>query len=498
MSDRLDVGWASPGPVSAAFMGSGGRIQVLNGPIGSGKTTTVLMKALRLAAQQAPSTRRRARNSQGATVPVRLFKLCVVRDTYRQLWATTIQSWFKRVPREVGDFVGAVGAPATHKVQFQLTDGTIVDFQVDFVAIGEHAAEDVLRGYEPTAFYLNEADLLAKEVLTYARGRAGRFPDMADGGPSWYGVLVDCNAPTFGTWLYEDWFTRGREELAADGVDLFVQPSGLSPAAENLMNLPPGYYADQIKGADVWYVARMIENKPGYSREGKPVYPEFMDHLHVAAGNLELVHGLPLILGLDAGLNPAAAFCQRLADGSWRVVDELVGETGTGPTRFGEALAQRLHERYGKASAIVGWADPSASDGADKRGGEQSWVEIVAAKAAITIRPAPTNRLIPRLEAVRRPLSRLIDGKPGLLLSPRCATLRQGFAAGYRFRKRVGSNETDDVPEKNSYSHVHDALQYALSGGGEDLAIRERADSRRSAVARSTVAESWDPFDPGR
>jgi hypothetical protein len=169
---------------------------ILNGPIGSGKTTTCFMKAIRLAAAQMPSTRDRRRK----------FKLCVVRDTYRQLWKTTLPSWFKRVPRAIGEFTGAENAPATHKIEFRLEDGTSVDLQVDFVAIGENSVEDVLRGYEPTAFYLNEADLLAREVYTYARGRVGRYPDMSEGGPTWYGILMDCNAPELTSWLYLDMF----------------------------------------------------------------------------------------------------------------------------------------------------------------------------------------------------------------------------------------------------------------------------------------------------
>ncbi len=493
-ANTLRLEWAPPGRVSAAFMASSARLQVLNGPIGSGKTTTNLMKAIRLGTRQKPSMRQKIELRRGVWAPVRQFKLCVVRDTYRQLWRSTLPSWFKRVPREVGEFVGAENAPARHRVTFELPDGSVVDFLAEFVAIGDNSAEEVLRGYEPTAFYLNELDLLSRDVLTFARGRAGRYPDMEDGGPTWHGVLADCNAPELSSWLFKDIFTPAPADLAAARIELFRQPSGLAPDAENLANLPPGYYEEQVSGAAEWYVERMVKNRPGYSRAGKPVYPEFQDRLHVAGADLPVLVGVALTIGLDAGLNPAAVLGQHSPNGQWRVLDELVGETGMGPMRFGDMLAQRLRERFPGVRTIHAWADPSAAYGADTRGGEQSWIEIVRAKTGIPIRPAPTNRLIPRLEAVRKPLSRLIDGQPGFLMSPRCVILREGFNSGYRFRKmNVQEERYDDEPEKNRFSHPHDSLQYLCSGGGEDAEIRERTDRGRQAL-RTPHEHEWDPF----
>lgn len=435
-------------------------------------------------------------NAQGKRVPVRKFRLCVVRDTYRQLWKTTLPSWWKRVPKDVGDFVGSENAPARHSVAFALPDGTMVDFQADFVAIGDNSAEDILRGYEPTAFYLNEMDLLAKEVFTYAQGRAGRFPDMSEGGPTWHGVLADCNAPELNNWVYQDWFKLSAEALAEKGMALFRQPDGLSPQAENLANLPPGYYASQVTSQPDWYVARMIRNKPGYSRAGKPCYPEFVDALHVSEHELQPVPGIMLEIGLDAGLNPAAIFGQRMPNGQRRILGELVGDQGTGPVRFGEDLARRLKLDFAGLKKIRGYADPSAAYGADAKGGEQTWIEIVSMKAGIRIDAAPTNRLIPRLEAVRAPLTRLIDGQPGLLLDPRCEKLREGFNAGYRFRKvNVGEERYADEPEKNEYSHPHDGLQYLCSAGGEDGEIRERRTQNQMLTQLTAHQHDWDPLN---
>lgn len=82
---------------------------------------------------------------------------------------------------------------------------------------------------------------------------------------------------------------------------------------------------------------------------------------------------------------------------------------------------------------------------------------------------------MPRREAVAGALSRLIEGTPALMISPACKVLRKGFQGGYHYRRlKVSGNERyHDEPNKNEFSHVHDALQYALSGGGELIRPRQ-------------------------
>lgn len=482
MSDeRIDLNWRSPGPVSSRYMRELKDTNILNGPIGAGKTRTNFSKAIKLACRQKQSTR------DG----VRKFKLCTVHANYRQLWRSTLPSWFKLLPKTAGDWTGAENGPAKHVTTFQLPDKTLVQFQIDFIAIGENAAEDVMRGYEPTAFFLNELDLLAEEVYTFARGRVGRYPDMDEGGPSWYGILADANAPERTNWLYQNIFRNTPEDVL-----LLRQPSGLSPQAENLPNLPPGYYTKQMDGQADWYVARMIENKPGFSRIGKPVYPEFTDSLHFADREIEPIIGLPLGIGLDAGGSPAAAIGQKAPNGQRLILDELVSEQGTGPIRFGRDLARLLKDRYPGWRTIHAWADPSAAYGADKQMGESSWIEIVEQEAGIRVVPAPTNEQIPRLEAVRRPLTTLIDGKPGMLVSSRCPIIHEGFNSGYSYllMQVPGPKRYAEKPDKGPFSHVMNALEYLCSADGEDLEIRGRKDDLQQSVRGARRENDWDPF----
>jgi hypothetical protein len=349
-----------------------------------------------------------------------------------------------------------------------------------------------MRGWEGSFAYINEADRLTRDVLTFVRGRCGRFPPASQGGCTWSGVWGDLNAPDTENWVYQDFV-----ENPVDGYTLLVQPSGLSPRAENLANLPEGYYEANTKGQPEWWVRRFIRNEWGYSRDGLPVYTEFNDALHVAAQPLHPVRDLPVIVGLDAGLTPAAAFCQRLADGQWRVMAELVTEH-MGATRFGERLAQLLAERF-RDLDVIAWADPAAQHGADRAAGEQSWIEIVADRAKVRVKPAPTNGLVARLEAVRATLLRLIDGhKPGLVLDPSCKALRKGFNSSYRYRRLhvPGGEQYTEAPEKNEASHPHDALQYALLGGGEYAELTGRRDRRMAARGERFARSDYDEFAP--
>lgn len=476
---RLPVlNWTSPGPVSSAFMNSTAPVQILNGPIGGGKTSTNFMKHIRNALKQRASTR------DG----VRKYKLCTVRADYRQLWRATIPSWWTWMPKQLGEWVGPHDAPARHVIEFDTPVGR-VRFEHEFIALGDNRVEDVLRGYEPTAFFLDELDLLPREALDFSRGRAGRYPPEAEGGASWYGVTGACNAPELDSWLYDLFFDHAPE------IAIFRQPGGREAKAENLPNLPAGYYENQAAGNDPMYVARMVDNKPGYSRHGRAVYgAEFADARHVSPVALEPVPALPLVLGADAGLSPACAVLQRMGDGQWRVLGELCAEHGTGPSRFGRDLARFLRARFPGCQVGEAWADPASAFGGDRQSREtledRAWIEIVSEAAGVRFRPAPGgNALQGRLDAVKHALTAPMEGgRPGLLLDPRCSVLRKGFNAAYRYRRmQTADGRYADAPDKNDVSHVHDALQYALVGGGELRAVLGRKASRQAGPAMAVT-----------
>ena len=90
----------------------------------------------------------------------------------------------------------------------------------------------------------------------------------------------------------------------------------------------------------------------------------------------------------------------------------------------------------------------------------------------------------------------MVEGEPGLLISPACKMIRKGFTGGCHYRRVqvVGDERFTDKPDKNRFSHPHDALQYLLSGGGEGLAILGRKKRARHFVNPSRA--DWSDFHP--
>ena len=108
-------------------------------------------------------------------------------------------------------------------------------------------------------------------------------------------------------------------------------------------------------------------------------------------------------------------------------------------------------------------------------------------------RPAPTNNIVPRLESVREPLKRLVDGKPAFNLDKSCNVLRKGFNGGYKYKEVSYSGEKRLAlePDKNQYSHPHDALQYMMMGGGEYKVVRGQ---NKGTLRTYTMKNNWSVF----
>ena len=499
MTVALNLNWNSPGPVATSVFNDWRPVVADMGPIGCGKTTTMAMKMV------VAATRQRRSKMQGT----RLFKLCVVAPDYRRLWKNLIPSWLERLPKHdpVNGVIwkGGEGEPAAHEINIALSDGSRAQLLIDFIAIGENRAEDVLRGYQPTAFWLTEADLLAPEVFQFARGRAGRYPRMDEGGPDpWFGIVMDFNAPDIDNWIYTDLIEKAAE--FAEWFGFHRQPSGFAADAENRQNLPPGYYDNQAKGQPDWYVRRMIRNDFGYSRAGKPVYEEFSEGRHSTREILKPLPGISLRIGMDAGLTPAASIAQHLPNGQRRVLACVITDESesVGMERFGERLNRLLADPLFSGwdrKQIIARADPSAAYGADKQGGERTWIEAVSHVTGIAVRPARTNNLLARLEAVRKPMTRDVGADiPGFLISghPSCKKLIRAYASDYRYRRLQGVGGFTDVPDKNHASHIADADQYRELTDDEYLEVigrKRSADGGRRQISAITDDNPQGEFE---
>ena len=85
-------------------------------------------------------------------------------------------------------------------------------------------------------------------------------------------------------------------------------------------------------------------NRLGTINEGKPVYPMWVTDTHISKEEIPVAAGLPVYVGLDFGLTPAAVFGQCVR-GRWLILQEIVA-FDMGIVRFAELLRQEIATRY--------------------------------------------------------------------------------------------------------------------------------------------------------
>jgi len=352
----------------------------------------------------------------------------------------------------------------------------VVDVRMEFFALGDHDIEALCRGLEGTAAFVNEGDLMPEDTYVYLPDRLGRYPERDDFNRDaldrafGYGQLnFDFNAPAPDNHLYRMAF-----EEKPEGLKVHVQPGGRTPNAENKQNLRAGYYDSQSAGRKLHYIRRMIDNQPCFGGGGSVVFPEYSDQRHCAALPIKPVPGLAVYVGLDnSGYQPAATIWQRV-NMQWRGLAELFA-AHAGPNSFGENLNSLL-TRLVPGYEILGTADPAACIG-DPDKEESAFADIVSRKTGIKFKAAPTNLLGPRLDAVRIPLSLMIDAEtPAFQISPTMLQTRAAFNGRYLYPKKKGNEAEEDVkPSKtHPWSDLMDSAQYVFCKFGDYHEVQSR------------------------
>jgi hypothetical protein len=456
--------------------------RVLIGPVGSGKSTGCCFEIFTRAREQ-------KRNRLG----LRQSRWAVIRNTYRELKDTTLKTWLDwfghpQFGREVNK------QEMTHYLRFD-----DVEMEVMFRALDRPDDIKKVLSMELTGAWVNECREIPKGILDAIGDRTGRFPSMREGGCTWSGVIGDTNPPDEDHWIY-----RLAEEKRPKGWAFFRQPGGLieqegefvdNPLAENISNLEKNYYLKRIGGKDNDYVRVYYCGQYGFVREGKAVHPEYVDAVHCAHDHIEPEPGRTIFVGIDFGLTPAAVFGQRLVDGRWQWIDEIVSED-MGTIRFATELKRKINHEYAafwEKDLFEFWGDPSGDNRAQTD--EQTPFKILKA-AGIPAHRCNSNDSGLRREAMKAPLGRMIDGKPGFQISPRCRITRKGLAGGFCY-KRVqiaGDERYHDMPDKNRYSHPCEAGEYMLLGAGEGKALTNRIlpkKRRESKHATPRGGNSW-------
>lgn len=485
------------GEVLRSFMRSDAFFRGVRGPVGSGKSVACAVEILRRSNQQ----------KKGADGK-RHSRWAVIRNTNPQLRTTTIKTWLEWFPEDrFGKFNWSV--PYTHNIEAG-------DLATEVIFLSLDRDEDVrkLLSLDLTGAWVNEAREVPKAVMDGVTMRVGRYPSMGTGGPTWYGVIADTNAPDDDHWWPvmageappPEFMTE--EETATlikpKDWEFYIQPAAMieergeggrvvgykvNEAAENIGNLPADYYPRIITGKAKGWIDVYVMNRLGADRDGKPVYPTFRREFHVAPGPLAYVPDVPIYIGVDFGLTPAGVIAQRMPSGRWHILREVV-TSNMGAKRFAQVMKSVYAQRCPGARHFLGYGDPAGDQRAQTD--EVTPFQICRAEG-FGLYPAPSNDPVLRVETVEELLNRQVDGGPGILLDPSCKVLIKGFEGAYEYRRLQVSGDArhESAPSKNRYSHPHDALQYLVLGAGESKRVLGVRHASQAAQAR----ERRNPFE---
>lgn len=430
--------------------------RILAGPVGSGKTTACIIELLRRAMAQSPGP-------DGH----RYTRFAIVRQTLKQLKDTVL--------KDCDQFLATAGlgqwkvSDSTYYVQFN-------DVRSEWPFIPLENAEEQARllSMQLTGSWLSECIEMDFDVLGPVSGRIGRYPAGPRGEATWNGIIADTNMPTEGS-AWQQFM-----ENTPPDWQKFVQPSGMAPNAENLINLlqtdetrkmrPDDprriargreYYERLVRlwGENSDWVRRYVYAEYGNDPSGAAVFKEsFRASVHTVDDTL-LIPGYPILIGQDFGRSPWSLIAQMDHMGRLLVHEEVPAANIGLEKHVVERLRPRLWQKYSlHRVAVIG--DPAGV--AKGSVGEESCFDALK-RLGLPAYPAPTNDIDPRLRAVEALLGRQIAGGAAILISRKgCPHLCRAMGGGYRFKKtKEGAlRPKPDKDDPEGFSHVADTLQY--------------------------------------
>lgn len=445
--------------------------RINKGPVRSGKSVRCLIEIRKRMLEQMP-----ARNG------IRYSKWVIGRKSYPQLTSTTIKTWQHWFPeKQFGRIVW--DSPITH-----LIEEPGVHAEILFMPFESSRDVEKLKSLEMTGGYLNELQYLPEVILTTMLERCNSYPPKDLGAPiTFSGVWADTNPPSTRHWIYElenkrlpsnfkyfhDISAVAKVDKIPNGILHAVSRGGTiyinNPEADYIHNLPtPEYYLKQIPSLSDEEVKVTCMGQYGFTRAGKPVYPDYNDVIHCRNDSIRYNPRETLYMGWDFGLTPAVAFFQFQDDGRLAQIGEITSKD-YGVEKFAENIVLPWLSRncQGWGSRYVSVGDPSGVKGNEQTaspGAKNSAFDSLT-KLGIITNPARSNSLDRRIGAVSWWLRKIHNGTGALIISKDCEQSREGFQGDYQYEKvTIGRIEESSKPQplKNFSSHVHDAIQYIL------------------------------------
>lgn len=331
--------------------------------------------------------------------------------------------------------------------------------------IGMPQGADQLRMHTFSRILADEAAFWDQAEKMYSAS----IPTLEGGGCM---TMISSPAPGFFKRLVFDDLDESKKEKVApkkiypkEGVEIWRNPNNrfivfqLHYSANPIKKDPK--YRDTIRSAMPFYQYMQEYELSWDTYEGKPVYPDFNKLLHVVKGDIQPEIGIPLLLGIDQGLNAACLVCQQQGD-QFVVMKEYRAQN-SGAERFKEFVKKQLKQDFPEwniskdRDQYLAGMDPTGFNrrDVDERAYASVWTED------FTVLPGE-NLWEKRRHSVEKLLTKLSNGRPVFQISESgCPTTVRGFEGGYRYPERSFEIEPNKIkPIKDEYSDVHDALQY--------------------------------------
>ena len=470
------------------------------GPVGSGKSVGCVMEII-MRAMKMPQGKDGVRKSRWGCI----------RNSYAELKSTTIKTWEEWVPSI--DCPIVYDTPIRGEMVQDLPDGTRVELEILFVSVNRPDEVSKLLSLELTGVWVNEARELDIFVINKAYERTGRYPAKKNFSTEYITECEKLNKPLYYSGLIMDtnpastdhWWHRLAEVEKPEGWSFFRQPGALikepnawyraNPLAENVHHQPKGYnyWFDMIAGSNPDDIKVAVLGEYGMVFSGRPVFKDiFSAQIHVSKEPLEIYKGLPIMLGFDFGLTPACVIAQYDKNGQLRILRELVSEYMAIRQFVKDVLKPALASEF-NGLPIIATADPA--------GEQRSQVDARTCiqelnESGIETYPASTNNFASRLQSVVDFMIRNVGEKPAFTIDPSCKMIIDGFAGGYQYDRVpvMGQEMYKDMPIKNKWSHIMDAVQY-LCLRIDNLSVKEKRDEKRANKGLTFKEQvGWEGF----
>lgn len=295
-------------------------------------------------------------------------------------------------------------------------------------------------------------------------------------------IILETNPPSEGHWLISLTNPNSPDydpDITLVKLTSYENWDYMNPAyRESLENMPPTWKKRYLLG------------EAGALPDGTPVYPSFVEAVHVR--DTRLIPDRPIIRGWDFGLRRAACTWIQIADSGQIITHREWMALETPETQFIEGVKVRTKEWFGDI-VCQDFGDPAATQRDPQ--GISTLRRLSEAGISLGWRVSTYGERIPMINKL---LSEMVVGNPKIIISPNCKILIEGLMGGYRYpelKEGKEFNNKRDVPFRDGwFEHIANSWEYALvnmfldSGSKAPDRLMRMVQQRRALYVRNPIA----------